>query len=87
MGNRPAFGAERGKERRLLFSRYGNSRTLPEQRGCDKQPRPVGDEGGGRDLAYALDSHFNSMGAMLSEIADSIDMLFERIDNLERRLR
>lgn len=40
-----------------------------------------------RTLADALDSHFNSLGAMMSELADSVDMLFERIDNLERRLR
>lgn len=38
-------------------------------------------------LSLALDAHFNAVGAMLREIALSIDMLFERIDNLERRMR
>lgn len=40
-----------------------------------------------KTLAFALDRHFHALGAMLGQIAESVDMLFERIDNLERRIR
>lgn len=38
-------------------------------------------------LAFALDAHFSAVGLMLQEIAESVDMLYDRLDNLERRLR